>query len=109
MSVPIEFIISTMWAPLVKPDRSEGENRSPPKVVMVWGDAARSRSSRVMSGAKAAGSAPGLDLADVVDVEEGDCRRFGRRRGRDQEQQGGEEARRQHTGHVHGNSEMHSN
>ena len=52
MSVPMAFIISTIWVPWVRPDMTDGEKRSPPKVVTERGDAARSRSRRVMRGAK---------------------------------------------------------
>ena len=45
-----------------------------------------------MSGAKPPAAAPGLDLVDVVDVEEGDLRRFVRGRDRDQQQQDGKQA-----------------
>jgi hypothetical protein len=43
---------STIWAPSKRPERIEGEIKSPPKVVMAWSAAARSASSRVISSAK---------------------------------------------------------
>ena len=43
MSVPMAFIISTICAPWVRPDSTDGEKRSPPNVVTVLAEAARSR------------------------------------------------------------------
>jgi hypothetical protein len=46
------FISSTIWEPLVRPDMTEGDIRSPPKVVMLFSAAARSWRSKVISSAK---------------------------------------------------------
>ena len=49
---PTSPISSTICSPLVSPERIEGEIRSPPKVVTLFGFRARSCRSRVMNGAK---------------------------------------------------------
>ena len=50
----------------------DGESRSPPKVVMVFGLRARSACSSVMNGAKPPAPFFGCDLVDVVAMQDGD-------------------------------------
>ena len=51
-SMPMAFISSTIWLPLVRPDMTEGEIKSPPRVVMLISAVARSWRSKVISSAK---------------------------------------------------------